>query len=200
MYLSLLRLNRAHKQARKDAANPYSMHQTLAQVLGTMPRTLWRLESGGGFDDLKLLVQTPERPNWTLLLNRFPGYAELAENTPKPFDPAFHEEQLLRFRLYANPTVSRYGKRHGLYRQEEQLGWLSARLESAGAKPLRVIVSRRGKLRIPKNGQVAVLAVGQFDGVLRVDDSDLLLHALRNGIGHGKAFGLGLLSLARYGE
>jgi len=200
MYLSLLHLNPAHKQVRKDTANPYSMHQTLAQVLERGQRALWRLEAEGGFDEYHLLVQTTLRPDWQALLSRFPGYTEVAEDSPKPFNPAFHPGQQLRFRLYANPTVTRNRKRFGLYREEEQLRWLASRLAVAGANPLRVVVSRRGKLRIPKSGQVAVLAVGQFDGVLRVENPNRLMEAVRNGIGHGKAFGLGLLSVALYKE
>jgi CRISPR-associated protein Cas6/Cse3/CasE subtype I-E len=36
-----------------------------------------------------------------------------------------------------------------------------------------------------------------FDGVLRVVDPDLMLLALKNGIGSQKAFGCGMLSIAR---
>lgn len=41
------------------------------------------------------------------------------------------------------------------------------------------------------------LATARYDGVLEVSDSDLLRHALTFGIGHGKGFGCGLLTLAR---
>ncbi len=200
MYLSLLHLNLDHRQVRKDVANPYSMHQTLARVLDGEPRFLWRLETGSGFDDYGLLVQTSGRPDWRALADRFPGYAEPAAGTPKPYEPSLYEGQLLRFRLYANPTVSREGKRLGLYREEEQLEWLATRLGAAGAEPRQVLVTRRRKLKIPKSGEVVVLAVAQFDGVLQVTDPSGLLAAVRSGIGHGKAFGLGLLSIARYGE
>jgi CRISPR system Cascade subunit CasE len=36
----------------------------------------------------------------------------------------------------------------------------------------------------------------QFDGILRVSDPDKLHAAIENGIGSGKGFGFGLLSLA----
>jgi CRISPR system Cascade subunit CasE len=41
-----------------------------------------------------------------------------------------------------------------------------------------------------------VLCAIGFEGVLTVDKPDALQHALCNGIGRGKSFGLGLLSLA----
>ncbi|GFP24433.1 hypothetical protein HKBW3S09_01900, partial [Candidatus Hakubella thermalkaliphila] len=37
---------------------------------------------------------------------------------------------------------------------------------------------------------------GVFEGVLAVKDSGLFLNALRQGVGPGKAYGFGLLSLA----
>lgn len=200
MYMSLLRLNLDNRQVRKDVASPYSMHQTLTQVLGGNERTLWRLEKGVGYDDYGLLVQTSGRPDWQALENRFPGYAEIARDTPKSFDPVFHAGQQLRFRLYANPTVTRAGKRLGLYREEEQLEWLADRLRRAGAEVGPVLVSRRGKMQVSKKEGTVVLAVGQFDGVLRVVEPGPFLEAVRNGIGHGKAFGLGLLSVARVQE
>jgi CRISPR system Cascade subunit CasE len=39
----------------------------------------------------------------------------------------------------------------------------------------------------------------QFDGLLKVDDPVLLAKAVQAGIGSGKGFGFGLLSLARAG-
>ena len=43
------------------------------------------------------------------------------------------------------------------------------------------------------------LATARFDGILEVTDPDLIRHALTCGIGHGKGFGCGLLTLARPG-
>ena len=40
--------------------------------------------------------------------------------------------QLLRFRLRANPTVTRAGKRHGLTSQGAQLAWLQRQGERGG--------------------------------------------------------------------
>ena len=39
----------------------------------------------------------------------------------------------------------------------------------------------------------------QFDGVLQVVEPALFVHAIAAGIGSGKAFGFGLLSVARAG-
>ena len=47
-----------------------------------------------------------------------------------------------------------------------------------------------------RKGNRITLATVQYDGVLTVTDADLLRHALTSGIGHGKGFGCGLLTLA----
>ncbi len=199
MYLSLLYPNPDHPRARKDLADPYSLHQSLAHAVAPGDRPLWRLESGRYGEDPRVLLQTLKPPDWERFFERQgPGYAELAPDSPKRFDPVFSPGQLLRFRLHANPTVSRAGKRLGLYREEEQRRWIEERLKDRGAELLSVLISQREKRRFTKNGQTVTLAVARFDGVLRVTDPERLRQAIANGIGHGKAFGLGLLSVAPY--
>ena len=41
------------------------------------------------------------------------------------------------------------------------------------------------------------LALATFEGVLEVTDPDALRHGLVHGIGRGKAYGCGLMTLAR---
>lgn len=67
---------------------------------------------------------------------------------------------------------------------------------------LRLVVSNSSKMSFSKGakGKRITLARAQYDGVLRVTDADALRHALVCGIGHGKAFGCGLLTLVPLGE
>lgn len=86
--------------------------------------------------------------------------------------------------LFANEQVSR-AQRNGF----EVLA------NDAGAPNL--IVSNSSKLTFSKGarGRSITLARAQYDGVLRVIDADALRYALIHGVGHGKAFGCGLLTL-----
>ena len=63
----------------------------------------------------------------------------------------------------------------------------------------RLIVSNSRELSFRKESQrkSITLAMVQYDGVLEVTDAGALRHALTNGIGHGKGFGCGLMTLAR---
>jgi len=201
VYLSLLYPNPDHPGARKDLANPYALHQSLAHAITPGDRPLWRLEAGRYGEDPRVLLQTLMPPDWDRFFeHQGLEYAELASDSPKRFDPAFTPGQLLRFRLYANPTVTRAGKRLGLYREEEQRRWIKERLKDRGARLLSVLISQREKRRFTKKGQTVTLAVARFDGVLSVTEPEKLRQALAQGIGHGKAFGLGLLSVAPYRE
>jgi CRISPR system Cascade subunit CasE len=112
---------------------------------------------------------------------------------------------VLAFRLRANPTAKRKfpsgdRKRVGLYREEEQMAWLMRKGEQGGFRTLSVRTSGQDTLRGrvkrgEKTHSLRLLAV-QFDGLLQVTDPDRLRETVRQGIGSGKGFGFGLLSLA----
>lgn len=69
--------------------------------------------------------------------------------------------------------------------------------DERSAEP-RMVVSHAKvwRFRQGRGGNWIKLATARFDGVLEVLDADLLKRALVKGIGHGKGFGCGLLTLA----
>ncbi len=132
----------------------------------------------------------------------------------------FQLEQTLAFRLRADPTKrlsaakGHKGKRVGIYKEEEQLTWLRQRAVPGGFRLLHTQIIQGNKVQwvalheleqsrkktaevaeeqaLPKPGLIEV----QFDGILQVTDPAAFLTAVQSGIGSGKAFGFGLLSLA----
>lgn len=99
------------------------------------------------------------------------------------------------------------GKRVELTGEEEQIAWLKRRGEAAGFSVIatRLIpdhdvlalhVRPSGKVDGRKQGQRLTLGTVLFDGILQVTDDARLREALVTGIGPGKAFGCGLLSIA----
>jgi CRISPR system Cascade subunit CasE len=200
MYLSRMVLNPRNARARRDIGNPYEMHSTLARLFDDPKgaRPLWRLE---GRRPPVVLLQSAAPPDFARLADR-DGYRDYlaAEPETKPYPPAglVRAGARLRFRLEANPTVSRDGKRHGLRRVEDQLRWLGRQAEKCGFSIVEADVSLVDRRRFAKRGSdtpIVLLAV-RFDGLLSVTSPDRLREAVRAGIGHGKAMGLGLLSLA----
>lgn len=200
MYLSKLVLDPRHPRARRDLGNPYEMHATLASLFDDLrtARPLWRLDQ---HRPPIVLLQSLVPPDFGRLEGRlgYQGYLrEPPQSKPYLLPQRLEPGQVLRFRLEANPTVTRAGKRYGLRRVEDQLGWLERQAKKAGFQVLGATVSRIQRLRCLKRDSAApiVLLAVRYDGHLRVEDADRLRRAIANGIGHGKALGLGLLSVA----
>jgi CRISPR system Cascade subunit CasE len=128
----------------------------------------------------------------------------------------------LVFRLRANPTKKLsdrtpgrndplVGKRVALLREQEQLAWLARKGEVHGFRLLKTELStevpavqvvtqaaERGRRPGGERDQPMRLCFGAvlFDGCLEVTDAERFRATLAGGIGSGKAFGFGLLSIA----
>lgn len=202
MFLSRLLLNPRSRQVRREAAEPYELHRTLMRAFGPREvagRVLFRLDGPRDGVALVLLVQSQTEPDWSHHVALTHYLCDQPES--KQYQPGFATGQRLRFRLRANPTVKRDGKRLGLLTEEKQLGWLTRKGEAGGFRVLGAAANEEGFLGGRKEGgggrhTLTHLAV-RYDGVLEVNDPARLLDTVRTGVGSGKAFGFGLLSLAR---
>lgn len=196
MYLTRLHLNHS-RMAMLWQANPYRIHQRLRMACPEEPRLLYRIEEHE--NGVWLLVQSHSLPDWPQAFNEFPVLAGLPEM--KTFDPRLLPDQVYAFRLTANPVVTRNGKRIGLGKEEDQLNWLARQLEKNGAAMLRCQVQpylvQHSVKGANKETQPQTHLVVRFDGLLRCVDPEKLVRALDQGIGPAKAYGCGLLSVAR---
>jgi CRISPR system Cascade subunit CasE len=210
LYLSRLILDPRCRRVRQELANPYELHRTVmaafadgCRALGE--RVLFRSDPIPGDVNMALLVQSPQQPDWGFLQGPgASGYlaAGRGENPAvKEFTPSWCAGQVLAFRLRANPTVKRAGRRLGLYTETEQLAWLARKGQAAGFTPLGVTARQEdlvgGVIHREADDQHLQLLSVRFDGHLCVDDPDQLRAVLEGGVGSGKGFGFGLLSLAR---
>jgi CRISPR system Cascade subunit CasE len=128
-----------------------------------------------------------------------PGYAqEIRANKAVDLERLIQPDGRYRFRLYANPTVTRQGKRFGLFKESDQLAWLERQAENGGFALGACLVSgsERIEARRGKGGGRIIVQTAMFEGILTALETASLALAVRTGLGHGKAWGLGLLSLA----
>ncbi|WP_102126299.1 type I-E CRISPR-associated protein Cas6/Cse3/CasE [Deinococcus planocerae] len=208
MYLSRLVLDDRHRQAFRDLQSPYALHQTLRWAFpgageGGAPlpdgeRVLWRQEGSA------VLVQSLTLPDWEALEDRHPGYLRHSACKPLDLAAALTPGRPLRFHLRANVTVRRLdeqgrSRRHALHGPQEQLGWLHRQGERGGFRVRGADLLHSGSLRTRKGAQTLTLHTVTFDGLIDVSDGAALLGAVRGGLGHAKALGCGLLSLAPAG-
>lgn len=220
MYLSKLTLNYHKREVIKELANPYQLHRTVMSgfpsELPKDERILYRLEQLKSAPYFCVLVQSALLPNWQLLTE-----AEylLRPAEIKAYTPNIVAGATYRFRLTANPTKrlkgdgETDGKRVGLFKENDQSKWLERKAEQNGFevlasqiakiaqpdgfKPLtpKELMEAKEKGKSKTRHRLTFHAV-QFDGLLRVKEPDRFEKALVEGIGSGKGFGFGLLSIA----
>lgn len=184
---------------------------------------LYRVEAADKEGVVPALVQSHERPDWSRLPH---GYLRPTWDMPEGyavksiggFYTELKEGHVLRFRLRANPTkrVSPrneaerdprwHGKRVELQREEDQLSWLARKGEAGGFRLLAVAANRdvpdvratHGLNVTGKRQDTGRLTFGSvlFEGRLTITDANAFRQALTTGIGSGKAYGFGLLSIA----
>lgn len=199
MYLSQLLLNPRSRNARYDLSDRYELHRTLMSAfpaeLPADERVLFRVEDNRNQPVVAILVQSRYLPNWDAVerMERH-GYLASAPNL-RAIGIEAALGQKFPFRLQANPTVKRDGKRHALHVDDALIGWLLRQGDHHGftCDPLRVQMVKLGKRYGQKRRQTWHAV--QFDGALMVTQVEAFEAALINGIGSAKAFGFGLLSI-----
>ena len=126
MYLSRLWPNLRHYYTRRQMGLPYELHRTLARAFpekehGGMGRVLFRVEQMKDRAQT-VLVLSELQPDWRP--ERFVHQGVViweAETKSGQYDPTFSKGDICAFRLLANPTVKREGKRLAWLREGSAL-------------------------------------------------------------------------------
>ena len=154
-----------------------------------------------------MLVQSADLPGLEAFTNEgFKNYlAEVPESKPLPLEHLQHG-QVLRFRLKANPTVTKRDsdnpakhKRHGLKGVEEQLEWLARQGRRGGFMVVGAMVAQSERVQMVKHkgGNPITVQSVLYEGHLKVTELETFKRTLEGGLGHAKALGFGLLSVAK---
>lgn len=188
-------------------------------------RVLWRVDADNPHR-LTLLVVSPWRPDLTHIVEQagWPS-AESPQWESRSYRPLLDKlakGQRFAFRLVANPTRSvrvadgaSRTRRVQHVTAEHQVRWLRERAERHGfaiaessatdpltdgepALDLRLFLRERSVFQRRPGTKVTIQRVG-YEGSLEVLDPDALRAALMRGVGHGRAYGCGLLTLAPKG-
>lgn len=218
MFLTRLYLNKERRGARRLLGSPQALH---AAVLAGFPpiadddrptsRVLWRLDTPSSTPTL--YVVSPARPDLTHLVEQagWPSVSTWETRDYQPLLAGLATGQCWGFRLTANTTKSmklnedaRRSKRYGHVTAEQQQLWLIQRLPQLGVQLAKTAagddelqVDDRSIRKFVRQRSTVTLSVATFRGLLVVDDPAPLRAALIGGIGPAKAYGCGLLTLAR---
>lgn len=217
MFLHRIHLDSRCREARRDLSDPYQLHSTLCRAFSPPSQKcpeaafLWRLEletDPSGFPII--LVQSQLLPDWKrIALNGWLAKADPPIDLNKRINfESIKSGMHFRFRVRANPCVTRNGKRLGLFHSEEQMRWIFRKGDLHGfsfshiaSEGLPIRISQEKMLHGRKhNGNSIRLYSVLYEGILTVLEPNKFSRTLQTGIGHGKAMGLGLLSVVPLGH
>ncbi|PHP52943.1 type I-E CRISPR-associated protein Cas6/Cse3/CasE [Actinomyces ruminis] len=224
MFLTKIDLDPSRRLARKYLGSPQVMHAVVMKAAGEdtgdgVGRVLWRVDPGAS---TSLYLLTPSEPDCTQIVSDVGVHDSQARSLDySPFLNQLDTGQLWAFRLAANPSRSvaqgpgKRGKRYGHVTVEQQRQWLISRTleygfevvpteaaDDAEATRSVVVVRRERPVFNRQRPDTEVrdrVTINRtvYEGVLHVTDPDKLRHALVAGIGRSKAYGCGLMTLAR---
>jgi CRISPR system Cascade subunit CasE len=162
---------------------------------------------------LYLLLLSEDRPDLSVISSQFGPLSGVEAAATKEYDQLLQrimQDSIWRFRLTANPTrscaqkdgIGSRGKVHAHCTVAYQQQWLLERAEKHGfslgeeaftVTDCRWLHFKKGK----ESGRPVSLLSVTYEGVLQVTDPVRFRDLLINGIGRGKAYGLGLMTVIR---
>jgi len=152
------------------------------------------------------------------------GQTEVLVKNIESLPSKISKDTRFRFRVRTNPTRKigtalkkdrlagnkKGGTRIPLLKEKDQIEWIKKKGQSCGFEIQFVKVSKevpdlvtygsetyKGKKKIDNGINNLTFFSVLYEGVLKVTDIKAFLNALQKGIGSGKSFGFGLLSLAK---
>lgn len=147
-----------------------------------------------------LLIVSSEKPN-VQKLNRYGVEGSAMVKDYQPFLKRLANNELMMFRVVANPTYRKNGKVYPHITINQQKNWLIQRAEKAGFlivtdksnNPRFDIVKRDWPILYHKR-RVRLSRV-TFEGMLKIINVEKFRSVLINGIGREKAYGMGMLTV-----
>jgi CRISPR system Cascade subunit CasE len=213
LWLTRLIPNLDHRDTLTDLGEVTRLHRRVMILfpdgLGTSARStaglLFRVETSA--DSVRILIQSSIQPDLSRLPHRY-GHAETIQLDG--FLQTLTNGMTVRYRITANPSKQlprghtgpgHPGQRVAL-RGTQAEAWWRERADRAGLTLNTVMMLPRHDLvghqtsQISKAGRSDIRhAAAQYDGTATIRDVDTVRDALCNGIGRGKPYGCGLLSL-----
>jgi len=199
-YLTQLKLRKENYAVMHDLKNRYRLHNVISQAYIGMTRqlnrVLWCVDTNY-LNEARVLIQSQIGPNWNHLKK---GYLwQPPEVAYKTLTLSAGEYYL--FRLFGNPVSRQNRDDASVLPLEERVVWLHNKLEAAGFSLENGAEIESKTIIMDKGPDLQItLYETRFEGMLKVVDSETAEKSIIEGIGRGKAFGMGLLSLVKHQE
>jgi CRISPR system Cascade subunit CasE len=204
LVLSALAIDPRQTAPRNDLKNSAGMHRRVMSLfdsgLGGTPRSalnvLYRLETHQ--NGPRLLIQSTTEPNTSTLAN---GYSLVGSTLMGRLAEQLVIDTVIRYRIVANATKKiaagdHRGKRVALNSHDTNIWWANKAAESG--LDLIEAPTLHPETTIGRDATDGVITIRpwRIDGHATVVNPEKTVAAIHSGLGRGKAYGCGLLSVA----
>ena len=208
-WLTRIRLDTRHRTVLDDLRDVVALHRRIMSLVpdryDERPRSaagvLYRVEDDNASPSL--LMQTLVRPD----PSRLPAhYGHVQSKNLSPLLDMLDRGLAVNYRLTGN-TSKRLGRKPARGRPGQVVAlrgadaedWWARRAPGCGLALRTVHMRQMEDLCGVRNGEAVRHAAARFEGIAVVEDPDSLRSAVLAGIGRGKSYGCGLLSIAPFG-
>jgi CRISPR system Cascade subunit CasE len=204
MYLSKIEMSISDPGVRAALRDAQKMHRLVSGLYGISradSSVLYRIKTEGSLVSLYLYADLPVEKE-----NLLPGMKPAGERELSEWLSGMSVGQIWGFDLLTMPyrkvaeEAGKNSRRRVLRTHEERMAWLARKAAQNGFAVVEAQENQAEKLNAvhpaEQGGQLR-MDVYRYSGVLHITDSDRFRRALRQGIGPGKAYGMGMLLLMR---
>lgn len=208
MYLSRMELDTRRRSTRSLMESRERIHGVVESAFpGERTRKLWRVDVLN--EKTYLLILSEDRPDFTRAAQQYSS-EEIGAWQTKDYSTLLDRikgDTVWWFRLTANPTKSEAmngsrGKVRACGKEPEQKQWLMDRAEKNGfylqEDGFRIMESEWHSFRKGNDcDRTVMLKSVTYEGLLKVTDAEKFKCSLCSGIGRGKAYGMGMLTVVK---
>ena len=210
MFLSRIALDVHRRETMLALSSPGVLHGAVENcfIQNERERVLWRTDVLG--DVTYLLLISREKPKFAHVAEQFGIFGDQGEiKDYDPFLSRIAQGQRWQFRLRANPvrsaSIGSNGQRGRVYAhvtQMQQKQWLTERAEKNGfslADDEFDVTDTRWEIftKHPGEERKVTLRTATFEGILTITNVEAFCKALTEGIGRGKAYGCGMITVMK---
>lgn len=207
MYLSRVEINTEDRTVLRTLNHLGAYHNWVEQSFpdevreNKRSRKLWRIDQLGGKKYLLVVSETiPDRDQ----METYGIRGTFACKDYEPYLNSIKQGDHFYFRITLNPVHSvmeenqKRGKVYPLYREEAQRKFFLERAVKYGfhVEEEQFLIVERGSETLRKKGKQPIsLVKAVYEGKLTVENPELFVELLRNGMGREKAYGFGMMTV-----
>lgn len=214
MYISRVEIDDKNRQKLKELQSLGSYHNWVERSFPDEKKSefrhLWRIDRLQ--NKRYLLIVSPNKPDM-VQLEKYGVRGTAQISNYDHYLNSLKENQILRFRLTANPVSRHNGKvikasmpadkKQGKNMLDRQKDWLLKRTAGKGFKIVKndlgmddfEIVSRKLLRLKHRNDQAVNLKQVTYEGILQITDLEKFKETLVKGLGRERAYGMGLITV-----